>query len=71
MTWLVACASLLATWLNIRRARACFAIWAATNTSWAFYDFAHGLPAQGCLMTAYAGLAVWGFFAWGRRPAHA
>ena len=71
MTWLVACASLLATWLNIRRVRACFAIWLFTNVSWAGYDFTHGLPAQGALMTVYAGLAVWEWIAWDRRKAHA
>lgn len=66
MTWLVATASLLATWLNIRRVRACFALWFCTNVTWAAYDFAHDLPAQGCLMIVYAGLAVWGWVAWGR-----
>jgi len=71
MTWLVAVASLTATWLNIRRIRICFAIWFGTNVTWAFYDFAHDLPAQGCLMLVYAGLAVWGWFAWGRTHAHA
>ena len=64
MSWLVAGASLFATWLNIRRVRACFAIWFATNVTWSAYDFAHGLPAQGCLMLAYAGLAIWGWYAW-------
>ncbi len=64
MTWLVAAASLFATWLNIRRVRACFAIWFVTNVAWAVYDLAHGLPAQGVLMAVYAGLAVWGWFAW-------
>ncbi len=64
MTWLVAGASLLATWLNIRRARACFAIWCCTNLAWAAYDFAHGLPAQGYLMLVYAALAIYGWFAW-------
>ena len=54
MTWLVAGASLVATWLNIRKTRACFLIWLGTNITWAIYDFAHGLPAQGCLMLAYA-----------------
>lgn len=43
MTWLVAALSLTATWLNIR-VRACFAIWAAANAAWAFYDFAPGCP---------------------------
>ena len=66
MTWLVATASLFATWLNIRRVRACFAIWFCTNVTWACYDFAHELPAQGVLMIVYAGLAVWGLIAWGR-----
>ena len=69
MTWLVASASLFATWLNIRRIRACFAIWFATNVTWAGYDFTHGLPAQGCLMLTYAGLAVWGWRAWRPRDA--
>ena len=69
MTWLVATASLFATWLNIRRVRICFAIWACTNSAWAAYDFAHGLPAQGVLMTTYALLAIWGWFAWRPRGA--
>jgi len=64
MTWLLAFLSLAATVLNIRRVRACFAIWAGTNTAWAIADFAHGLPAQGLLMVVYAGLAVWGWSAW-------
>ena len=71
MTWLVASASLFATWLNIRRVRACFLIWLLTNMTWAAYDFAHGLPAQGCLMLTYAALAVWGWVAWGRRGSEA
>ena len=68
MTWLVAGASLFATWLNIRRVRACFAIWFCTNVTWAGFDFAHGLPAQGTLMCVYALLAIWGYFAWGKAP---
>ncbi len=69
MTWLVAGASLFATWLNIRKVRLCFAIWLVTNLTWAAYDFTHHLPAQGVLMTVYAGLAVWGWFAWRKRDA--
>jgi len=69
VTWLVAIASLTATALNVRRVRACFVIWSVTNTAWAAYDFAHGLPAQGCLMCAYAAMAVWGWFAWRPRRA--
>lgn len=69
MTWLVAALSLGATVMNIRRVRACFLIWTGTNATWAAYDFAHGLPAQGVLMTIYSGLAVWGYVAWGRHRA--
>ena len=68
MTWFVAGASLFATWLNIRRVRWCFAIWFCTNVTWAGYDFAHGLPAQGALMSVYAALAIWGYVAWGKTP---
>ncbi len=66
MTWLVASASLYATWLNVHRRRACFAIWIATNLAWSFYDFTHDLPAQGALMAVYACLAVKGWREWGR-----
>jgi hypothetical protein len=34
VTWLVAAASLFATWLNIRKVRACFAIWLSTHVAW-------------------------------------
>ena len=67
MTWLVAAFSLTATWCNIRKLRISFAIWFFTNAAWAVCDFAHGLPAQGALMCAYAALAVHGFVRWGRR----
>jgi hypothetical protein len=69
VTWLVACASLTATWMNIRKLRVSFAIWFFTNAAWAAYDFSHGLPAQGALMCVYATLAVYGFVHWGRRRA--
>ena len=69
MTWVVAAASLFATWLNIRKVRLCYAIWFCTNAIWAAYDFAHGLPAQGTLMSVYALLAVWGWREWGKRHA--
>lgn len=64
MTWILAAASLAGVWLNIRRDRRCFAVWTGTNATWAGVDFAAGLPAQGCLMLVYAGLAVYGWRAW-------
>ncbi len=71
MTWLVACASLFATWLNIRRVRACFAIWFVTNAAWCVVDVAYGVWARAPLDAIYTGLAVWGWIAWGRKNAHA
>ena len=64
MTWLVAGLSLFATVLNIRRVRACFALWFATNLAWVYYDVTHGLYARAPLDATYAGLAVWGWVAW-------
>ena len=64
MEWGVAAASLAATILNINKRRACFVIWLATNLSWTFVDFIHGIHAQSALHAVYSGLAVWGWFSW-------
>ena len=64
MTWLVAGAALFATWLNIHKVRACFAVWFVTNSTWAVYDFAASNPARGIQMTIYAGLSVVGWRKW-------
>lgn len=67
--WMLAAASLVGVVLNVRRQRACFAVWTATNASWCAVDAAAGLHAQAALMAVYTGLAVWGWFAW--RPERA
>jgi len=64
LTWILACASLTGVVLNIRKNRACWPLWVGTNSTWAAVDFAAGLPAQGCLMLVYTGMAVWGWVAW-------
>lgn len=64
LQWIVAAASLIATWLNIRKARVCFVIWIFTNAFWAVADWRAGLPAQALLHAVYFGLAVWGVRAW-------
>jgi len=64
MTWVLAALSLVGVVLNIRKQRACFALWLATNATWAVVDLHAGLPAQAALMAVYAALAVWGWFAW-------
>ncbi|HEX5010325.1 MAG TPA: nicotinamide mononucleotide transporter [Planctomycetota bacterium] len=70
LSWLVALASLVGVVLNIRKRRACFAVWCCTNATWSAVDLHAGLHAQAALMAVYAGLAVWGFIAWRpREPA--
>lgn len=68
MTWLLAATSLLGVALNIRKDRRCFALWLATNATWAVVDLRAGLPAQAALMAVYAGLAVYGWVAWKPAP---
>ena len=65
--WLLTAASLTGVVLNIRKRRACFAIWTVTNASWCAVDVAHGLPQRAVLDAIYFGLAVWGLAAWRRR----
>jgi hypothetical protein len=67
--WSCAAASLLGTWWNVQRRRACFAVWLATNAVWAHASFTHGLPAKGALHVAYFLLAVEGLRRWRPVPA--
>lgn len=62
----IATLSLYATWLNIQRVRACFAIWFGTNVGWCVYDAHHGLHAQSALMGIYSILAIHGWRTWSR-----
>ena len=65
-SWCVSIAALAGVWLNIKKNRACFAIWIFTNASWAVIDAAKGVTAQACLSFIYACLAVWGLIEWSR-----
>lgn len=64
MSWIVAAFSLLATWLNIHKHRACFAVWFFTNAAWTVVDVAHGVYARAPLDATYTALAAWGWFKW-------
>jgi len=66
--WPCAAASLLGTWWNVQRRRACFALWIFTNAVWSFASFTHDLPAKGCLHIAYLVLAVVGLLRWKSPP---
>ena len=64
--WFTTAASLIAVILNIRKHRACFAIWLGTNLSWKVIDFTHEIYGQALLQLTYAGLSVWGLLEWRR-----
>jgi len=64
MTWLLTILSLVGVVLNIKKARACFYIWAFTNAAWAVIDYRAGLLAQSALFAVYFALALWGIASW-------
>jgi nicotinamide riboside transporter PnuC len=68
--WLTSLAALLGVVLNIRQNRLCFPIWAVTNSVWAVADWTHGLYPQAVLMAVYAGLAIYGAWAWRKEAPH-
>jgi len=63
-TWLLAVVSLIGTYLNIKKQKACFIIWGVTNALWVLYDTSIGAYAQAALMLCYFVLAVHGFYEW-------
>lgn len=64
VSWAVMIAALIGTWLNIKKNRRCFYIWAGTNTFWMVYDSWHGLYAQVALFTIYLILSLIGLWKW-------
>lgn len=64
MTWILAAASLYATWLNANRVRACFALWLVTNACWCAVNVAAGIYARAALDAVYVGIAAYGWRKW-------
>jgi len=64
--WMLTAASLIGVVLNIKKNKACFAIWAVTNAAWAVIDYTAGLTAQAALFAVYFCLAIWGLVEWRR-----
>jgi nicotinamide riboside transporter PnuC len=64
--WMLTAASLVGVVLNIKKKKACFAIWAITNAAWAVIDYMAGLTAQAALFAIYFCLAIWGLVEWRR-----
>jgi len=66
MTWIITAFSIIGTVMNIKKMKACFWVWAATNLAWAIVDFRAGMYSQSALFAVYFCLAVWGILAWRR-----
>lgn len=64
--WTLVMWSLIGVVINIYHYKACFAIWAVTNASWAIIDYVKGIPEQGVLFTVYFMLAIHGLIVWHR-----
>lgn len=62
--WCTAVVALAGVILNIKKRRACFALWLVTNTTWIVIDARAGLYGQATLFAVYAVLAVWGWISW-------
>ena len=67
LLYLTAAVALAGTALNVYRRRAGFILWFLTDCIFAVIDYRAGLHGQAALMVVYAGMAVWGYFHWGKR----
>ena len=63
--WAATAIALAGTVLNVRKARACFALWTVTNVMWLAWDLAHGLPSRAVLDAVQLAMAAWGWIEWG------
>jgi nicotinamide riboside transporter PnuC len=64
MTWIITVLSIIGVILNIKKRRACFAVWGVTNFSWAVIDYYYGLYSQAALFALYFVLAIYGLYQW-------
>ena len=62
--WIITILSIVGVVANIYKKRWGFGVWIFTNSTWAYIDFKHGLPAQGWLFIIYTILAIWGLIKW-------
>jgi len=64
MSWIVSVIALIGVWLNIRKDKRCFILWAGTNFFWCIYDYALGATAQSALFLFYFLLSIYGLWEW-------
>ena len=62
--WLVTALSTLGMFLNVKKIRFCFIIWAITNTIWIIHNYNIKEYAQSFSYVVALGSAIWGFIAW-------
>jgi nicotinamide mononucleotide transporter len=67
LTILLVIASLVATYLNVKKKKVCFKIWTVTNTLWAMYDLWKGAYWQSVLFGVYVILAIMGMVEWRKK----
>jgi nicotinamide mononucleotide transporter len=66
-TFAVTVLSIIGVIANTLKKRWCFIVWFFTNTIWCIYDYYIGAYAQSILFLVYIGLAVFGWFNWGKQ----
>jgi nicotinamide riboside transporter PnuC len=71
MTWALVVIALIGTVMNVRRMRAGFVFWTASNLGLAAVNARSGDWAQATLYAVFLVLAVWGWVDWGQAIARA
>lgn len=69
MTYIAAAFAIFGAILNVRRRRAGFAVWCATNLYWMAHNAVIGEWAQMAIYTVNLLIAAWGFLQWGQHKA--
>ncbi len=65
--WCVTCVAIVGVVLNNRRSRTCFVLWVFSNATSACIHIAVGLWSLAVRDLTFFGLAIAGWFMWGRK----
>ena len=66
LTYIVAAVAVAGTVLNVKRLRAGFGVWCATNLFWIIHNAAISEWAQAGIYCVNLALSAWGFIRWGK-----
>ena len=64
LTWILTTFSLLGSYLNARKVRACFTVWIACNTGWMLFDIYNGVYSRAVLDIVQTAFCVYGLYEW-------